>query len=86
MRKQHHFWPADPNFDAWDVDHLIALSRDLSIERVTVESIGLHERFWTVGPRSRLCASRCCPNRTIYTADPTNCLTDACRQTRGGRA
>lgn len=41
MRKQYHFWPADPcGFDAWDVDRLIALSRDLPIERVAVDAIG----------------------------------------------
>ena len=40
MRKQYHFWPAAKGFDAWDVDRLIALSRDLPIERVPLETIG----------------------------------------------
>jgi hypothetical protein len=39
VRKQYHFWPAEQGFDAWDVDRLIALSRDLPIERVAVDSI-----------------------------------------------
>lgn len=39
VRKQYHFWAAERGFDAWDVDRLIALSRDLPIEQVAVESI-----------------------------------------------
>lgn len=39
MRKQHHFWPGDKGFDAWDVDRLIELSRGLPIETVAVDSI-----------------------------------------------
>ena len=39
VRKQYHFWPAERAFDAWDVDRLITLSRDLPIEQVTVDSI-----------------------------------------------
>jgi hypothetical protein len=39
VRKQYHFWPAERAFDAWDVDRLITLSRDLPIEQVAVDSI-----------------------------------------------
>jgi hypothetical protein len=50
MRRQHHFRPADPNLDAWDVDHLVALIRDLSIGRVTVETIGeIDTSYWFDG-------------------------------------
>lgn len=42
MRKQYHFWkPAHGDgVDAWDVDRLIALSADLPVEDVPVDSIG----------------------------------------------
>ena len=39
VRKQYHFWPAERGFDAWDVERLIALSRDLPVESVSAESI-----------------------------------------------
>lgn len=39
MRKQYHFWPSDDGFDAWDVDRLIALSRDLPVEEVELAAI-----------------------------------------------
>ncbi len=39
VRKQYHFWPAERGLDAWDVDRLIELSRDLPVERVPLDSI-----------------------------------------------
>jgi hypothetical protein len=39
VRKQYHFWPAERGCDAWDVDRLIELSRDLAVERVRLDSI-----------------------------------------------
>ena len=50
MRKQYHFWPAERGFDAWDVDRLIALSRDLPVERVAVNSIReIDTEYWFDG-------------------------------------
>ena len=50
MRKQYHFWPADPGFDAWDVDRLIELSRDLPVHMVAVESISeVDTAYWFEG-------------------------------------
>ncbi len=50
MRKQYHFWPAEDGFDAWDVDRLIELSRDFSVERVAVSSIGeIDTQYWFDG-------------------------------------
>lgn len=52
MRKQYHFWPAEHGFDAWDVDRLIALSRNLLIERVPVDTIGeIDTVYWFDGRR-----------------------------------
>lgn len=39
VRKQYHFWPGDYALDAWDVDRLIRLSRDLPVEQVAVDDI-----------------------------------------------
>lgn len=50
MRKQYHFWPADPGFDAWDVDQLIERSRDLPVEPVAVASISeIDTAYWFEG-------------------------------------
>jgi len=50
VRKQYHFWPAENGFDAWDVDRLIALSRDLPVERVAVDSITeIDTSYWFDG-------------------------------------
>lgn len=50
LRKQYHFWPADRGFDAWDVDRLIALSRDLPVEQVAVAPIGeIDTVYWFDG-------------------------------------
>ena len=39
MRKQYHFWPSDRGLQAWDVERLIALSRDLPRRRVALGEI-----------------------------------------------
>jgi hypothetical protein len=50
VRKQYHFWPAERGFDAWDVDRLIALSRELPIERVALDSIReIDAEYWFDG-------------------------------------
>ena len=52
MRKQYHFWPAADGggFDAWDVDRLIELSRELPVEAVPLDSIGeIDTPYWFDG-------------------------------------
>lgn len=50
MRRQYHFWPAERGFDAWDVDRLVALSRNLPVERVAIESIDeIDTSYWFDG-------------------------------------
>jgi len=39
MRKQYYFRPSDDGFDAWDVDHLIELSADLTVTDLPLASI-----------------------------------------------
>ena len=39
MRKQYHFWPGVHGLDAWDVDRLIDLSRDLLPRAVAMDGI-----------------------------------------------
>lgn len=34
MRKQYHFWPGEHGLNAWDVDRLVELTRDLPVEEV----------------------------------------------------
>jgi hypothetical protein len=40
VRKQYHFWPGTTGLDAWDVDRLIGLSRELPITDVEVSTLG----------------------------------------------
>jgi hypothetical protein len=50
MRKQYHFWPADVGFDAWDVERLIELARDLPVRSIAVESVNeLDTEYWFEG-------------------------------------
>lgn len=39
MRKQYHFWPGENGLDAWDVDRLIELSRNLVPKAVPLDGI-----------------------------------------------
>ncbi|TML59404.1 MAG: hypothetical protein E6G17_11285 [Actinobacteria bacterium] len=39
MRKQYHFWRGERGLDAWDVDRLIALAKDLPVEDVELADI-----------------------------------------------
>lgn len=39
MRKQYHFWPGETGLDAWDVDRLIFLSRDLPAFAIPLSSL-----------------------------------------------
>jgi hypothetical protein len=47
MRKQYHFKPDPAGLRAWDVERLVALSKDLEPERVAIASIReLDEPYW----------------------------------------
>ena len=48
VRKQYHFWPGEHGLDAWDVDRLIELSRDLPVREVPLDSIWeLDTPYWS---------------------------------------
>lgn len=68
MRKQYHFWPAERGFDAWDVDRLIALSRDLPVERVAIDSIReIDTEYWFDGSVEVPTVRKVGPRRTDAT-------------------
>ena len=47
MRKQYHFWPGRQRLDAWDVDRLIELSRDVPVINVPLSSItDVDSNYW----------------------------------------
>ena len=47
MRKQYHFWPGERGKDAWDVDRLVALSRDLPVEEVPLADVSeIDSVYW----------------------------------------
>jgi hypothetical protein len=48
VRKQYHFWPGENRLDAWDVDRLVELARDLPVKQVPVDSIWeLDTPYWS---------------------------------------
>jgi hypothetical protein len=50
VRKQYHFWQGEHGVDAWDVDRLIELSRDLPLEEVEVADIDeIDSQYWFDG-------------------------------------
>jgi hypothetical protein len=50
VRKQYHFWPGERGLDAWDVDRLIELSRDLPVEHVLIDDIAeVDSVYWFDG-------------------------------------
>ena len=44
MRKQYYFRPSAAGLQAWDVDRLIALSRDLARQSISIEELGELDR------------------------------------------
>ena len=50
MRKQYHFRPSEKGYYAWDIDRLIALSKNFERKEVLLEAINeLDENFWFGG-------------------------------------
>jgi hypothetical protein len=49
VRKHYFFRPTDDGFDAWDVDHLIELSRTLPVEAIDVASIADVDSVYWIG-------------------------------------
>ena len=47
MRKQYHFWPGEQGFDAWDVDRLVELTKDLPVAEVELSDIDeVDSAYW----------------------------------------
>ena len=74
VRKQYHFWPGDAGLDAWDVDRLIALSKDFPIEQVELASIAeVDTVYWFGGELERPTVRKVVDHmRLIATVDPTH--------------
>lgn len=54
VRKQYHFWPGPEGLDAWDVDRLIELSRNLPVVDVEISSIAeVDSVYWFDGHAER---------------------------------
>ena len=47
VRKQYFFRPAPQGLLAWDVDRLVALSKDFPRKRVRIEDLGELDRPWS---------------------------------------
>jgi hypothetical protein len=73
MRRQYHLWPAGAGFDAWDVERLISLSRDLPVHAVPVDSVSeVDTVYWfdasTAPPTVRAVVEH---TRLMLAADPS---------------
>jgi hypothetical protein len=73
MRKQYHFWPGDHGLDAWDVDRLIELSRDLPVIEVPLDSIWeVDSNYWfSVAPREPTMRSVVRHMQLVQEVDPS---------------
>lgn len=50
MRKQYHFRPSPTGLKAWDVDRLVALTKELRREQVPLTAIReIDEPYWSTG-------------------------------------
>lgn len=50
MRKQYHFRPSQNGYYAWDIDRLIALSKNFGRKEVSLDTIReLDENYWFGG-------------------------------------
>lgn len=47
MRKQYYFRPSPRGLQAWDVDHLVTLTKDLPRREVSLEGLGELDRPWS---------------------------------------
>ncbi len=47
MRKQYNFWPGEKGLDAWDIDRLVVLSRNLPVVEIALDSIDeVDTNYW----------------------------------------
>ena len=74
MRKQYHFWPGVDGLDAWDVDRLIELSRDLPVAEVPLSSIvEIDSTYWFDSERERPTVRRVVDHlRLVQDVDPSH--------------
>jgi hypothetical protein len=71
MRKQYHFRPSERGLQAWDVDRLVALTKDLPRFRIELAAIvELDEPYWfSSGARDATCRAVIEHARYIEEAD-----------------
>ena len=72
MRRQYHFWPGEQGLDAWDVDRLIRLSRELPVTRVPLVDIGeIDSAYWFDGDRLPTVRKVVAHMRLVADVDPS---------------
>ena len=72
MRKQYHFWPGERGLDAWDVDRLIELTRDLPLEEVQLTEIEEIDSVYWFDDRQRPTVRSVVEHfRLVHEVDPT---------------
>lgn len=69
MRKQYYFRSSPEGLLSWDVDRLIALSKDLPRKHVAIESLGELDRPWSGDDESQTWRQLIAHIRLIRTAD-----------------
>ena len=72
MTAQYHFWPNGDAFDAWDVERLIDLARDLPVEELQVAAVGeLDADYWVAPGHPTTVRTVVAHARRILDVDPS---------------
>ena len=53
VRKQYHFWQGEHGLDAWDVDRLVALTKNLPVEEIELADIDEIDSVYWFDQRDR---------------------------------
>jgi len=69
MRKQYYFRPSPAGLQAWDVDRLITLTRNLPTREVALEQLGELDRPWSGDGEAQTWREMLAHIRLIHEAD-----------------
>jgi hypothetical protein len=69
MRKQYYFRPSPAGLQAWDVDRLVVLSKDLPRREVALQQLGELDRPWSGDGEAQTWREMLAHIRLIHEAD-----------------
>ena len=69
MRKQYYFRPSPAGLQAWDVDRLVALTKDLPRREIALQELGELDRPWSGDGEAQTWREMLAHIRLIHDAD-----------------